>query len=316
MSAAGCDDLSGAAGSDSVKSRLFAVQYITEVKNIPKNAKELRLWFPVPKNNLHQHITELAIVTPLKHRVITEKKYGNKMVFLSLPNPPSRIKVEMLFRVRRYENSARHGRSVDTRMIKPALQADNLMPLSPEIRRIAERIAEGRESNRDKARAFYEYIVEQMAYDKTGTGWGCGDFWYARNVRKGNCTDYHAYFIGLCRNIGIPAYLEIGLSIPTQPTAGETGGYHCWAYFWDGTQWIPVDISEGDKRPEMKDYFFANHCENRVAFAIGRDVVLEPSQKGEPLKFFIYPYAEVDGKPHADIGKRSYYRSLKEQDSR
>lgn len=29
----------------------------------------------------------------------------------------------------------------------------------------------------------------------------------------------------------------------------------------------------------------------------GRDLVLNPPQSGEPLNYFMYPYAEADGKP-------------------
>ncbi len=309
----GCISHRNRVGSDSVKSRLFTVRYVTRVENIPNSSAELRLWIPLPRNSLHQRITELKVAAPLKYRITAEKTYGNKMVFLSLSNPPSQVEVEMLFHVRRFENSAQGGRDMDVGMKGVALQSNRLIPLSPAIRKMAKGIAEGKKSSRDRARAFYDHVIEQMTYDKTGTGWGRGDFQYACRVYKGNCTDYHAYFIGLCRNIGIPAYSEIGLSIPVKPAEGETGGYHCWAYFWEGSHWIPVDISEADKHPERKEYFFGNHCENRVAFGIGRDIVLEPRQNGKPLNFFIYPYAEVDGRPHADVKKYSYYRNLEEK---
>ena len=64
---------------------------------------------------------------------------------------------------------------------------------------------------------------------------------------------------------------------------------------------VPVDISEGWKHPEKKDYFFGAHDDNRVQFSMGRDVVLSPKQDGEPLNYFVYPYVEVSGKAFADI---------------
>jgi len=36
-----------------------------------------------------------------------------------------------------------------------------------------------------------------------------------------------------------------------------------------------------------------------VKFSVGRDIRLDPPQQGEPLNYFVYPYAEVDGKPLA-----------------
>jgi len=33
-----------------------------------------------------------------------------------------------------------------------------------------------------------------------------------------------------------------------------------------------------------------------VTLSTGRDLVLEPKQQGEPLNYFLNPYAEADGK--------------------
>jgi hypothetical protein len=71
-----------------------------------------------------------------------------------------------------------------------------------------------------------------------------------------------------------------------------------------------VDISEANKHPEMRDYYFGNLTEDRVAFSTGRDLTLVPKQDGGPVNFFIYPYVEVDGKvwPQNKIQKKFSYR--------
>jgi len=48
--------------------------------------------------------------------------------------------------------------------------------------------------------------------------------------------------------------------------------------------------------------------EDRVEFSVGRDLVLNPRQTGEPLNFFVYPYAEADGKPITPIERSFAYR--------
>ena len=60
---------------------------------------------------------------------------------------------------------------------------------------------------------------------------------------------------------------------------------------------MPVDASEAAKNPDKRNYFFGAHDENRVEFTRGRDVELTPKQAGPPLNYFVYPYAEADGKP-------------------
>jgi hypothetical protein len=58
-----------------------------------------------------------------------------------------------------------------------------------------------------------------------------------------------------------------------------------------------VDASEAWKHPQLRNYYFGHLDADRVAFTIGRDLVLKPRQSGEPVNFLIYPYVEVDGKP-------------------
>ena len=116
--------------------------------------------------------------------------------------------------------------------------------------------------------------------------------------RFGNCTDFHSLFISLARAKGLPARFEIGFPLPPQRGQGAIGGYHCWALFYtDQKGWVPVDISEADKHPDMKEYYFGNLTADRITFTTGRDIDLVPKQEGKSLNFFVYPYVEVDGTP-------------------
>jgi transglutaminase-like putative cysteine protease len=188
------------------------------------------------------------------------------------------------------------------------LRPDRLVPLDDRIRKLAAEVTRGRRGDLDKARAIYDYVVETMSYDKSGTGWGNGDIYWACDAKRGNCTDFHALFIGLARAVGIPAKFEIGLPLPEVRGQGEIGGYHCWAEFYlAGYGWVPVDASEARKQPEKRNYFFGALDENRVQFTVGRDLVLAPRQAGAPLNYFIYPYVEVDGQPFAKVTKTFRY---------
>ena len=57
----------------------------------------------------------------------------------------------------------------------------------------------GRESRFEQVHAIYDHTVSTLKYDKSGKGWGRGDIAYACDAKRGNCTDFHAVFIGLCR---------------------------------------------------------------------------------------------------------------------
>jgi hypothetical protein len=53
----------------------------------------------------------------------------------------------------------------------------------------------------------------------------------------------------------------------------------------------------------MREYFFGTHDENRVEFTRGRDLKLTPGQASDPLNYFVYPYAEADGKPVDELDR-------------
>ena len=165
----------------------------------------------------------------------------------------------------------------------------------------------------ESGRFLYDLVEKYMSYDKTKPGFGQGDVLWACDSKTGNCTDFHSLFISLARNQNIPAFFEIGFPLPVERGQGKIGGYHCWAKcFAKNHGWVPVDISEADKHPDLREYYFGNLSENRVAFSKGRDIVLEPKQSGKPLNYFVYPHVEVDGKawPKAKINMEFQYRDI------
>ncbi len=127
-------------------------------------------------------------------------------------------------------------------------------------------------------------------------------------IKAGNCTDFHSLFISLARASGIPAKFVMGIPLP-EKEADEIPGYHCWAEFYDEQLgWVPVDISEAWKDKTQYEYFFGTLSQNRLEFTQGRDIILEPSAKGEPLNYFIYPYVEADGKEFKDYSVKFQFR--------
>jgi transglutaminase-like putative cysteine protease len=163
----------------------------------------------------------------------------------------------------------------------------------------------------ERGRALYLHTLERMKYDKAGDGWGRGDAMRACDARTGNCTDFHAYFIALCRAGGIPARFAIGFTIPADSDSGVIGGYHCWAEFHADGRWVPVDISEADKYPELADYYFGHHPANRFEVSVGRDLVVDPMAASSPLNFLVYPHLESQGEPRSTRNEFQFRRLKK-----
>jgi transglutaminase-like putative cysteine protease len=302
-----------------LKSRVFQFSYKATISEVPAGAKRLNVWLPYPTTDANQEIFDMQVASPAKAAVYTEPRYGNSILFVSIDGPVAApVSLEMSFKVRRTENVRRDFAGVSKVSASPLdpsvetfLQPDKLVPVTDRVRQWAAEVTSGKKTDLERARAIYDYTLATMKYDKSGEGWGRGDILYACDAKRGNCTDFHAVFIGFCRSVGIPARFAIGFPLPEKRGEGEIPGYHCWAEFYlRGYGWVPVDASEAWKHPEKKDYFFGGHDENRVQLSMGRDIILRPRQKGDALNYFVYPYAEADGKPVAAIKREFRFKDV------
>jgi transglutaminase-like putative cysteine protease len=293
------------------RERAFSFEYAVTVKDVPADAHFIDLWVPVPHDDPYQRISNLKIETPHPYKVATDAD-GNTLLHLRTSKP---VALTMRFDAVRKE----HLISLTDREAKPEskavldrwLQPDRLVPIDGKIREWAREVVDTAHAKTDveMARAIYNHVVATVKYDKTGKGWGNGDIYYACDARRGNCTDFHAIFIGYARAMGIPARFAIGFPLPADRGAGKIAGYHCWAEFYaKGIGWIPIDASEAGKNPDQREYFFGAHDENRVEFSRGRDLALIPHQQGEPLNYFVYPYAEVDGAKYTQLETTYSYK--------
>lgn len=296
------------------KERSFLFTYKAKLKDLPPG--ELKFWIPAAVSGGEQRVELVKALTPVPAEMRKEGQYGNSYLFGTLKGDAKEAEIELQFKVTRYEQrvdlaGTGGAKAASQKELARALAPDRLVPLDERIRKLAAEVTKGKAAPLEKARAIYDYVVETMTYDKSGTGWGRGDIYYACDIRRGNCTDFHALFIGLCRASGIPARFIIGFPLPEGKREGTIGGYHCWAEFYvEGHGWIPVDTSEASKNKAKKGYFFGTICENRVAFTQGRDILLDPPQKGERLNYFIYPYFELEGKPYNSAEKSFSFREI------
>ncbi len=267
----------------------FEFRYQATLPEITGNA---RCWLPLADSDPFQAVTVRSVSAPGKQEVLIDSSYGNRVLFLELTPEDSGREIEIVYDIVRKEKSAYPG---DPEEAKRYLQPERMVPSDATIKATAEKAVEGRQSDLMKARALYDHVMDQMQYKKFGEGWGQGDAVFACNSLYGNCTDYHALFIGLARSVGIPARFSIGASIPSARDEGGTDGYHCWAEFYADGKWWPVDISEADKFSALSMYYFGHNPANRFEFSRGRDLVLDPGPVSGPINFLAYPLLEVDG---------------------
>ena len=200
------------------------------------------------------------------------------------------------------------------------LAPTRLLPLDGIVKSTSDQIARGTGTDLEKARAIYDWIVDNTFRDPNTRGCGTGDIRWMLETKNlgGKCADINALFVGLARAAGIPArdlygvrvapskagFKSLGLS-----SADATKAQHCRAeVYLVGFGWVPVDPADvrkvaleeppghlpltHTKVRQARERLFGSWEMNWVAFNSGQDVKL-PRSAGKPLGYFMYPEAET-----------------------
>ena len=302
-------------------SRSFEFTYQVHFPPTESTHGSVLLWIPLPQSDGYQDLSSLHIDSSVAYSRGRDPEYKDLFAVFK----PTTRQVAAGFDLTLRFTATRHEHRVvlnsDPKnvsgplspdpLLRRYLEPDKLIPLSGIIAELAREHTAGDTTPLEEARHIYEYVVSTMRYDKSGVGWGRGDAVWACTSKRGNCTDFHSLLIGMMRAVGIPARFEIGFPLPEGKAAGDIAGYHCWAEFYlNGVGWVPVDASEAWQFPGKHDYFFGAHDANRVFFTYGRDIRLSALQHGDPLNYFIYPYAEEGGQPLKDLQTHFSFRDV------
>lgn len=284
--------------------RTFLFTYAGEVTGV-KPGQEVSVWLPVPSTTVEQQVGVVAKKLPADGTFASDKQYGNMALFFKAKaSQDGKVPYEIVYHVTRKavkSDGKAHltlkPRATET--VSRFLEPDKLVPIDGKPLELLKNTKLPSNDPVATAKVLYDLVNGYMKYSKEGKGWGNGDAVWACQSKFGNCTDFHSLFISLARAQKIPSKFEMGFSVPAKRGAGTVGGYHCWAWFMpDASGWVPVDISEANRFPAMRDYYFGSLTEDRVQFSTGRDITLEPKQQGAALNYFIYPYAEVAGQAY------------------
>ena len=119
-----------------------------------------------------------------------------------------------------------------------------------------DQIVAGLDSDLDKARAIYEWVVDNTFRDAKVRGCGRGDIaaMLSLNNLGGKCADLNALYVGLARAAGLPARDIYGIRVAPSRFGYQSLGaksevvtksQHCRAeVFLSGFGWVPVDPAD------------------------------------------------------------------------
>ncbi len=297
--------------------------------NLPaeKGSTNAKLWIPLPLSGEFQNIEEMQISgTYDKSSVYREPKSEAIYQFAQWGNASAERKFEMQFKA--YAKERRNTDLTDTfaaipKEVEKYLESDKWIPTDGKIKEIADEITKDVDGILLKSRLIYDWVVENTFRDPDVKGCGFGIVAQTLEHRGGKCVDISTEYIAIARAAGVPAREVFGLRLGKKDKQDITGGYHCWAEFYlPGTGWVAVDPADVRKMmlvenlnlqqaSKYREYFFGAVEEYRIVLGIsGRGVKLNPPQESDPLNYFMYPYAEIDGKARDHFDPKSFSFSV------
>jgi transglutaminase-like putative cysteine protease len=222
--------------------------------------------------------------------------------------------------------SAPHGKveRLSRESLQHFLRPTALIPTDGIVKEKADAITRGASGDTEKARAIYNWVVDNTFRKPTTRGCGTGDirFMLETGDLGGKCADLNALYVGLARASGLPARDVYGIRVARSELGYKSLGassdhvtksQHCRAeVYLEEYGWVPVDPADVRKvvleeppgnRPlddamvtAARARLFGSWEMNWMAYNFAHDVAL-PGSSGKSLPFLMYPQAETaDGR--------------------
>jgi transglutaminase-like putative cysteine protease len=304
--------------------REFQVTTRLEISNA--NGKT-QAWIPVPSVNEKDWFksSRNKWTTNGKAALKHDPQYGTDLVHVEWTSTQTVPVVEVVSHIKVRDRAVDLSKpekpeplSADER--KLYLGGTNLIPTDGIVKQTSDRITTGVTTDLEKARAIYEWVVENTFRDAKVSGCGIGDI--ASMLKTGNlggkCADINALYVGLARAAGLPARDVYGLRVAPSKFGYKSLGaesaviskaQHCRSeVYLTGFGWVPVDPADvrkvaleelpgnlSIKNPKVvaaRNALFGSWETNWLAYNFAHDVAL-PGSDGPRLGFLMYPQAET-----------------------
>lgn len=262
------------------------VQQVTATPSNNNPLSKLIIILPLPVASPHQRLVGEAQcqVVPLMQsparvnernahfELVKAEPYGHRVlkVALVLPKPQPRWTVRLSYRVEltnlvfdlpalrsvRWTRLAAPSDELRTWLRPETLVESDSDEIRDALREIFPHGISAEMPVYDVAWKIYAFVLDRCSYQLNSERGRARQLWGARDMlatTRGECGDYAALFIALCRAAGLPARPQVGF------WADKTNEPHVWAEFYVPDHgWVPADPSVGDGSPLARYREFAN----------------------------------------------------------
>lgn len=298
------------AGDDKQRSGEVSIKITIDA---PTESKDVRLWVPYPVSDEYQTIRNIKTAGNFSSSgIYREKTTGNLALYAEWDVPTKDRFLSLTFDASAKERVRRDFPATEPELpveALPYLKSTHFIPTDGNVLKVARKATRGKKTIAEKSRAVYDWVVENTHRDPNVRGCGTGEVEVALAKRGGKCADISSIFVAVSRAAGVPAREVFGLRLGKNPVDDMTKGHHCWAEFYmPGYGWVPADPADVRKimlvkklglkqAGEYREYYYGAVDQYRIVLGRGgRGYYLNPKQNDGPLNYFMYPYAEVDGK--------------------
>ncbi|PKO71706.1 MAG: transglutaminase [Betaproteobacteria bacterium HGW-Betaproteobacteria-17] len=285
-----------------------------------------RVWLPLPSMQEEDWIRPMGSLwqgNAASARLLRNPDYGAEMLHAEWEageNPVLEVTSRIAVRDRAID-LARPGQAAPLSRAERALytRATKLLPTDGIVKKTALDITRGAQTDQAKARALYEWVVDNTFRNPKTRGCGLGDIrtMLITGDLSGKCADLNALYVGLARAAGLPARDVYGIRVADSrfgyKSLGKSGdisrAQHCRAEVWlSGHGWVPVDPADvrkvvleeppgglslaDDKVVDVRKRLFGAWEMNWLAYNTAHDLPL-PGSRNVTVPFLMYPQGET-----------------------
>ena len=292
-----------------------------------------QVWVPLPSINDTDWIRPMGNLwngNARRMQVLNEAEYGSTMLHAEWDAAAASPGLEVISRFATRDRAVDFSRPGVARALPAAehalyTKATALLPTDGIVADTAREIVGNARSDEEKARAIYDWIVDNTFRNPKTRGCGLGDIraMLETGDLSGKCADLNALYVGLARAVGVPARDVYGVRVADSrfgyKSLGKSGdvskAQHCRAeVYLERFGWVPVDpadvrkvmleeVSGGlalvdPKVVSARKALFGGWEMNWLGYNFAHDVRL-PNSDGPEVPYLMYPQGE-SGKSRFD----------------
>ena len=284
-----------------------------------------RVWIPLPSVHDDEWIKPMGNLWSGNAQTMQpykEDRYGAQLLFAQWRPEEASSHLEVVSRFATRDRAVDWDRPKSATLTRAERRlftaATERLPTDGIVLATARKACGNSRTDRDKAAAIYQWIVDNTFRDPEIRGCGLGDIRTMLETGNlgGKCADLNALFVGMCRAMGLPARDLYGIRVADSQfgyrSLGRSGdisrAQHCRAEVWlSGFGWVPADPADVRKvvleeQPGLslqhplveavRRQLFGAWETNWLPYNYAHDLVLPGSPRGK-IGFLMYPQGET-----------------------